>query len=259
MSDPTPRRSGRWSEWHEKFVVEERSLPASARRRLYITAAVLAVVGLTVFLILLVAVATHTGAQRWDQPVEDWFDAQRSKEATGFMIVLAIIFGPIAMPVIVLVVVVVWTVMARHIWRPFLLAVGMLTGVLLAGALAPLVRHPRPPVAEMLFGPDHSFSFPSGHVLGTSDFLLILAFLLASRRQRPWFTVTVFALAIAGIVLQVYSRLYLGYHWITDTSASVALSLVVLGGIIALDTVRTVRVDGEKVDGDLSQKQVHGT
>ncbi|MGH1526349.1 hypothetical protein ACRAWC_20880 [Leifsonia sp. L25] len=56
------------------------------------------------------------------------------------MIGLAIIFGPIAMPIIVLVVVVVWIVAARHLWRPVLLAAGMLTGVLLAGVLAPIVQ-----------------------------------------------------------------------------------------------------------------------
>ncbi|WP_431245869.1 phosphatase PAP2 family protein [Leifsonia xyli] len=247
------------SEWNQKFVVEERYIPAEARRRLYITSVVLVAVGLAAFLFLLVGVATHTGFERLDLPVEKWINALRSNETTGFMIGLAIIFGPIAMPIIVLVVVVVWIVAARHLWRPVLLAAGMLTGVLLAGVLAPIVQHPRPPIGLMLFGPDHSFSFPSGHVLGTSDFLLILAFLIASRIQRPWVTVLAFAVAVFGIVLQIVSRLYLGYHWISDTTASVALSLAVLGGVIALDTWRTVRVEGEPIEDPMSQKQVHGT
>ena len=175
------------------------------------------------------------------------------------MIVLAIIFGPIAMPIIVLVVTVAWAIAAKHVWRPFLLAVGMATGVILAQVLAPVVRHPRPPIALMLFGPDKSFSFPSGHVLGASDFLLILAFLIASRRQRTGFTVTVFTVAVLGLLLQVASRLYLGYHWISDTTASIALSMVIVGAIIAIDTRRTARIRGERIEGDHSQLQVDGS
>ncbi|MGH1526350.1 hypothetical protein ACRAWC_20885 [Leifsonia sp. L25] len=97
-------------------------------------------------------------------------------------------------------------------------------------------------------------------MLGTSDFLLILAFLIASRIQRPWVTVLAFAVAVFGIVLQIVSRLYLGYH--SDQRhhrVRVALSLAVLGGVIALDTWRTVRVEGEPIEDPMSQKQVHGT
>lgn len=241
--------------WHEKFIVEERYLPAPARRRLYVTAILLIVVGLAGFIVLLESVLTHSGFERLDQPVENWFDAGRSAGMTGFMIALAIIFGPIALPLIVLVVTVSWTVTAKHAWRPLLLAGAMLVGVILAKILAPLVQHPRPPVGLMLFGPDHSFSFPSGHVLGTSDFLLILAFLIASRRQKTGFTIAAVTVAIVAILAQVASRLYLGYHWISDTTASIALSLVVVGSVMALDTKRTVRVAGEPITGGQSQLQ----
>ncbi|MGH1548813.1 phosphatase PAP2 family protein [Leifsonia poae] len=252
-------RTSRLSDWNRRFIVEERYLPAETRRRLYLTSVVLVIVGLTSFVLLATNVITHTGYERLDVPVERWFNAQRSAETTGFMTVLAIIFGPVAMPFIVLITVIVWALLARHLWRPFLLAVGMLTGVVLAQILAPIIQHPRPPLSLMLMGPDHTFSFPSGHVLGASDFFLILAFLLASRIQKPWFTVLAFTVAVALIVLQVASRLYLGYHWISDTTGSVALSLAVLGGVIALDTRRTVRVEGEKIEGEHSQPQVDGT
>lgn len=237
-------------------MVEERSVPFTERKRLYTTAWVLIITGLVLFLVVLVGVLTHTGFQRLDQPVETWFLAHRSTTVTPLMIALAIAFGPLTLPIVVLVVVVVWTIRARHAWRPLLLAAGMVTGLVLAQVLAPLVRHPRPPIGSMLFGADSSFSFPSGHVLGTADFLLLLAFLIASRRQKRGFTSTAVCAAVIVILAQVVSRLYLGYHWISDTTGSLALSMVIVGIVMAVDTARTARVPGERVEGGHSQTQV---
>ncbi|BDZ46034.1 phosphatase PAP2 family protein [Naasia aerilata] len=252
-------RRERLTEWNRRFIVEERFVDPSVRRRLYGTSITLIAVGLAAFLVLLISVLTHSGIERLDEPVEQWFNAQRSGEVTGFMIFLAITFGPYGMPVIVLVTLVAWIALARHLWRPLLLAAGMLTGVILALVLAPIIRHPRPPIALMMLDPDRTFSFPSGHVLGMCDFFLILAFLLASRIQRTWVTVLLLALAIGSIVAQIISRLYLGYHWLTDVSASVALSLVVVGAVIAIDTHRTVRIPGERIVGSHSTLQTEGT
>jgi undecaprenyl-diphosphatase len=92
-----------------------------------------------------------------------------------------------------------------------------------------------------------------------SDFFLITAYLLASRIRRRWFTVIATIVAITGVLAQAVSRLYLGYHWFTDVSASVALSLVIVGTIIAVDTRRTVRVAGEPIRGSHSTLQADGT
>ncbi len=259
MTDLADSPTRRWADWHSKFVVEERYVDPSVRRRFYVLSAVLIVVGAVAFTILLVGVLTHTGIQRLDAPVEAWFDAQRSAPMTGFMIALAIIFGPIALPIIIFVVVVVWIIAARHVWRPFLLAAGMLTGVITALTLAPIVKHPRPPIGLMLFGPDHTYSFPSGHVLGTADFFLLLAFLFSSRIQRRWFTIMAVTIAIVMILTQAVSRLYLGYHWFTDTMASIALSMIIVGIVIAIDTARTVKIPGERVTGAFSTPQTDGT
>ncbi len=67
----------------------------------------------------------------------------------------------------------------------------------------------------MLFGADSTFSFPSGHVLGACDFLLVTTFLVsraAKTRRLPWWASVV---AGIGIFFAAVSRLYLGYHWTT--------------------------------------------
>ncbi|GGK89567.1 hypothetical protein GCM10009769_04490 [Curtobacterium luteum] len=228
--------------WHRKFAPQVRSVGRVERAVLLRSSVVLAIVGTLVFGTMLVGVLTHTGIQRLDGPVDAWFDTQRDPDRTNVAVVLATVFGPVGMPIVVAVVTVTWAVFARHAYRPLLLACGMVLGVATAQLLAPLVRHPRPPIAEMLLGPDHTFSFPSGHVLGASDFFLIGAFLVASRSHRRWVTVAVFALAALMITAQVVSRLYLGYHWLTDTLSSVGLSMMITAVAIAVDTRLTAKV-----------------
>ena len=80
-------------------MVEERYVQPAERRRLYIGASAMIAIGAVGFTLLLVSVLTHSGFALLDRPVEQWFDAQRSASTTGFMIVLAVIFGPVAMPI----------------------------------------------------------------------------------------------------------------------------------------------------------------
>ncbi|MCF3141108.1 phosphatase PAP2 family protein [Paenarthrobacter sp. AR 02] len=246
---------GKWEVFHQKFVVEERYMEPRARKALYSTAAMLALLGVTLFVVTLMGVLQKNGLALDDAAAESGLLAIRSEPLTVVMIVLAVVFGPIGLPIIVLVVTVAWGLLAKHAWRPMLLAAAMLTGVGLAQIIGRSVARERPPVSLMLFGADTTFSFPSGHVLGASDFLLVLTFLVFSRHRNPKIAVISFVCAGVGVVLAALSRIYLGYHWLTDAVASVALSLVVLGAVIALDTWRTARVPGETVTGELADPE----
>lgn len=112
--------------------------------------------------------------------------AHRSSGVTAVMIVLTITFGPVVLPIIILVITVVWLIFAKHAWRPLILASAMITGVIVANTLAQIVHRHRPSADFMLIGHDATFSFPSGHVLGASDFLILTAFLIVSRRPKAW-------------------------------------------------------------------------
>jgi undecaprenyl-diphosphatase len=253
VADESAGKAGWWRVFHDKFVVEERYVDAGARKALYVTAIVLAAAGALVFFLTLTDVLQKDGLAAADESARRWLLTTRSEALTVGMIILAVVFGPVALPIIVLVVTLVWGIVAKHAWRPVLLAAAMVTGVVLAQLIGHAVERARPPVDLMLFGADHTFSFPSGHVLGASDFLLVTAFLVFSRHRRPAVTVVGFAFAVIGVILAALSRLYLGYHWVSDAVASVSLSLVVLGAVIAVDTWRTARVPGEAVTGELSK------
>jgi hypothetical protein len=157
------------------------------------------------------------------------------------MTLLALIFGPVVLPVLIALVALLWIIFARHIWRPIVLAVAMATGVVIVQTVAHLVQRPRPPVNLMLLAKDHTFSFPSGHVMATSDFLMISAYLLISRKPTRRKIIAASIVIPLVIFSQIVSRMYLGYHWLSDTLASVSLAIMVTSFVILIDTIYTTR------------------
>jgi membrane-associated phospholipid phosphatase len=251
------RREGGWL--REKLTTEERYVDVSVRRRLYATSYTLIGLGTVLFVALLVQVMNGIGIVGLDHAAQTDLVRIRDPFLTTSDEVLAVVFGPVALPIIILVLTVAWVILAKHLWRPLLLAGAMTLGLILIQVITRLVRRDRPPIDLMLFGRDTTYSFPSGHVAGTADFCFVIAYLIASRKPNTVRTVVAFVVAALVVVSQVFSRLYLGYHWLSDTLASICLSMVVLGLVIAIDTRRTVRIPGEKVTGELSKVQTDET
>jgi membrane-associated phospholipid phosphatase len=243
----------------DKFTTEERYVPVRVRRNLYACSFALMAVGTLLFMSLVLQVVDNVGVVGADRNAESWFVRIRTPFWTTVSDVLAVMFGPVSLPIVVVVVTVLWIVFSKHAWRPLVLAGGMTLGLVLVQILTRVIQRDRPPVDLMLFGKDTTFSFPSGHVAGTADFFLLLSYLLVSRKPTRGRIAAAIVVAVAVISSQVLSRLYLGYHWLSDTLASLCLAMVVLGLTMAIDTRRTVRIQGEKVTGDLSKVQTENT
>ncbi len=238
----TDRRGRPFGALREKFTAEVRPRTEAQRRGEYVLAVALAAIGLVGFLILLVSVLRHDGAALLDKPIQHSIESLRPGP-TPFFAVLAVVFGPIGMPIVVAITVLVWFLRADHAWRPLLLAAATLTGVVLAQVIAHLVQRPRPPLAQMLLEQDHTFSFPSGHLLGIANYCFIGGYLIASRREHIGAAVTAILVGVGLAALMALDRVYLGYHWPTDTLASLCIALLELGVVIAVDTWRTVETE----------------
>lgn len=99
------------------------------------------------------------------------------------------------------------------------LATALLLGIGATELLKVLVLRPRP--ADQLYAVVGS-SYPSGHSMAAAAIAVSLAFIASSVLQRSWAR-GVWWIAIAWILLMMWSRTALSVHWFTDTIAGALL------------------------------------
>ncbi|BCW69559.1 phosphatase PAP2 family protein [Arthrobacter sp. NicSoilB8] len=217
-------------------------LPLASQRRLFFVAAGLLITGETVFWTMLAAVQSNSGAAALDGPVHDGLVASRNPLATALLTAVTTVTSPLWMTVIGCVLALAWAAWKRELWRPTLL-IGAMAATF---AVSTLIKHDvgrgRPAASDFLLGPDDALSFPSGHTFGAGVFLCVLNYLLlaarGTRTSKRSTSVFGFAAAAAGTLAVALSRLYLGYHWLTDVLASMGLALAVTGIVILADGLR---------------------
>lgn len=176
------------------------------------------------------SVVEHSDLAAYDPTVTADVVAARSWPLTVLAQVLTMVGSEIVVGALT-VLVLAWLVLRHHRWRA-----AWLFGSTMAvtGGLTLVVKHvisrPRPAPALMLGPVDTGFSFPSGHTLYCTVFFGLVAGLLWQRWARRSSRVLVVAgwgLMSGGVGL---SRLYLGYHWLTDVLAGWTIGV----GLLAL-------------------------
>lgn len=118
----------------------------------------------------------------------------------------------------------------------------MIGSTLVSLAVKGLVARPRPPEETMYIpGSETTGSFPSGHTIGTATFLFVAGYLVASRHRTTRSVVAWLIGAVVGVALVALSRLYLGYHFLTDVVAATGLAIAVVGVVTVVDRVHVTR------------------
>ncbi|WP_115789550.1 phosphatase PAP2 family protein [Arthrobacter silvisoli] len=212
--------------------------PRSSQRTLFFWAAGLLLAGDALFWTLYSQVQTTSGLVLLDGPAHDFLLGIRGPVLTALFGAVSAATSPLAMSVICVGFCVAWWVRRRELWRPALLLCAMGFTVVVTAVVKEWVDRPRPPARDFLLGPDDALSFPSGHTAGIAVFLFVLAYLLASRSGRRSTAVLAPAAALAGTLLVAFSRIYLGYHWMSDVLASIGLGLAVTAVVVFADAVR---------------------
>lgn len=211
-----------------------RRLIARLDPRAYLTLHV--VIGLSVcvlacwlFAALLDSVAEHDVLVHRDLALANWFHLNGTPLGDRLFVIVSLIGSPVAMMILFLIVV-------AYLWKsehPTLLTAWVLSyvgGTVLDFAMKEIIRRPRPEFAA-LFLHGNSWSFPSGHSMGSLIGYSMLAYTIirvrpvASRGAR----VAIWAGAAVLIALIGYSRLYLAVHFLSDVVAGYALGVLWLG------------------------------
>lgn len=199
----------------------------------------LVAVGLAVFAGLLDGVREQDDLTVLDRPVLAFLVDQRGTTATAVLAAITFVTGPTVLPIVVVVACVLWGLVRREWWRPLLLAGAMAGSTLLSVAIKGLVARPRPPLETMdIPGAETTGSFPSGHTIGTATFLLVAGYLACRRRPTAGRIVAWGVGGALGIAVVGLSRLYLGYHFLTDVLAAIALAVAITGVVTIVDRWR---------------------
>jgi len=169
-----------------------------------------------------------------DQPALNWLVSIRTEWLTTVLTWITNAFGPVVLPIVVGVACAVWARATRR-WRdPVLLVCAMVMSTAIAALVKMIVHRPRPAAdLQVIPGLETSFSFPSGHTTGAATLVLVTAYLVwrhhrGGRQFLAWMGASVIIVVLVG-----GSRLYLGYHFVTDVLAGASLGVVTLGLVVA--------------------------
>jgi membrane-associated phospholipid phosphatase len=123
---------------------------------------------------------------------------------------------------------------ARH-WRRIVALLVCVGGGLTLNVLMKLAFHRARPIFDYPLLTLSSYSFPSGHVAGTTIFYgLGVVFVFMRTRRWTWRAVAVIVAALA-IALVAFTRAYLGVHYLSDVAAAFAEGVAWL--VIALSAL----------------------
>lgn len=114
-----------------------------------------------------------------------------------------------------------WIYRKRRSIIPFIIT-ALLSSFLVNDVFKPLIHRQRPPYKLM---EEWGYSFPSGHSATATTVYGAAIVLGCLYLPKRWHKLTVGALLSLMIAVTIWSRVYLGVHYLSDTLAGLALGL----------------------------------
>jgi len=119
-----------------------------------------------------------------------------------------------------------------------LIASTLILGVLTSETLKFLVSRARPENALMKLS---DYSFPSGHVLMSTLFFLLVIYLFKNSMKDKVLRKLFITMLIIIPILISFSRLYLNVHWLTDVIAGIIIGIFWTALFIKINNLETKR------------------
>lgn len=231
-------------------VDEERRLVA----RLALGAGLASLAAVPFLAVLLLVEGRYQALEDLDRGVADGLNAWARHHAgavSGLEVLQAVLSPNTFRVLVVLVAVALWRAGARRLalWAVVTMAVGALLGVV----LKELVHRARPSFPDPVASAS-SYSFPSGHALGSflgCGVLLLIALPLLNRAARA----AAWSLAVFLVLLTGFDRLALGVHYVSDVVGGwVAGAALLVGTTTAFSASRGARRLADGLDPAASRR-----
>lgn len=156
----------------------------------------------------------------FDEPVMRWLHAQANDLLTIVLLAITQLGGVLGVTLMTCGLVL-WLLKNKHTYRAWFVALTVAGAGLLNVCLKLLFARERPDFWQHVVH-ESSYSFPSGHAMGSSALVFAVIFLLWKTKWRWWSV----ASGVLAIVLVGISRMYLGVHYPSDIVAGWIVSLV---------------------------------
>ena len=178
------------------------------------------------------AVTESEGVAGLDVPVLHAVMGIRNPFLDGFAAAVAYGFGPIGMPILAVIALVLLAVRRRSVTPVTLIVAAGVGSLLMTVAGKDIIDRHRPPLVDAIPPFEYSPSFPSGHTLNATVICGVVAYLLLLRQRTVVArTLTVAATVVIAIVVGL-TRILLGAHWFTDVLAAWLLGAAWLALVI---------------------------
>lgn len=214
-----------------------RSQPKSAwsKKTSIITAIVLLFLSIVIFEIAYISARNQIWLNNYNMPILNWLIDHRKSQVTDILNIVTYIGNPVYLGSIIGGFAIVWAIIKREVWRPALLVGSVSLCPIISDLVKSVVAISRPSQNLMLQPLETGFSLPSAYTLIVLTLALVFGYLIISRHTSD-FRITVWLiLTIALTTLISFSRIYFGYHWLTDIVASIGIGVGILSIIIIID------------------------
>jgi len=171
------------------------------------------------------SVKAADGLSSLDEPVLELAISLRTPQNVALAQFITNLGGTIGLTILTIVIVVVMTVRWRSRTPVLLLSIGTAGSLLMTASGKELVGRARPPVADAVPPYETSPAFPSGHALNNTVVACLVAYLLLLHLTSLLWRIVSMALAVVWFVTIGLTRVFLGYHWLTDVMAGWLLGL----------------------------------
>ena len=165
-------------------------------------------------------VATSDRLTVLDVEVARWLRAHATPEVTRWLLLVTELHSTIAVSCYAAIVAV--ALARRPEWRRLATVFVCVAGGLTLNVLMKLAFHRARPVLDDPLLTLASYSFPSGHVAGSTLMYGLIVAWAFTRTRRPLVRIGVTVAGAAAVALVAFTRMYLGVHYLSDVVAAFA-------------------------------------